>query len=251
VYNRLLKQRLNEVYARQKRFKKNFNYLKAESTSESTSRLTSSEDNDDSDDDSDDEEEATTTRTTGTNSGIEFGNNDEDDDDDDAEDGFSDNADMVVNKDETASMAVVPVKAATVVQQPRLATATLTTTSLSHGRLAALSSASRNSMATASAAKMSDVMPRSVSNSNSTVNSSSSSNAGTTAGLILTNGKKTTNITMSKELKKSLINELLNIVTFAKTQGKDYAKKIDTLKQEANDLNRKRVDLSEKDKMIK
>jgi hypothetical protein len=56
---------------------------------------------------------------------------------------------------------------------------------------------------------------------------------------------------MSKELKKSLINELLSIVTFAKSQGKDYAKKIDTLKQEANDLNKKRVDLSERDNIIK
>ena len=55
------------------------------------------------------------------------------------------------------------------------------------------------------------------------------------------------------ELKKSLISELLNIVSFAKSQhGKnDYGKKIDTIKQEAVDLNKKTIDLIEKDKLAR
>jgi hypothetical protein len=150
-----------------------------------------------------------------------------------------DSDEMVVNKDETASRASVS-----------SSSGSSKSTSSSLNKLAGLSSGSRSSAATsASSAKINDITSK-ISNSNNNNNNIYYIANNSSSGAV-SSGSKSKNVPMSKELKKSLINELLSIVSFAKSQGKDYAKKIDSLKQEATDLNKKRADLSERDKIIK
>ncbi len=236
-YNRLLKQKLNNVHASREKNLKNFKPSlvedRASSSSSSSSSSRSKSESQSENSNSDNEEES---------SNSENNDNEEVDTIDK----------MVVNKEETAA---------------RVATAPSSTTGAiksSHpsslNRLSGLSSASRtNAAATSSSARLSEL---SSSNSTSKRNSSNNNNkiysnsnningAGPSKNSTSNSSNSGKSVPMSKELKKSLINELLSIVTFAKSQGKDYAKKIDTLKQEANDLNKKRVDLSERDNIIK
>jgi hypothetical protein len=55
----------------------------------------------------------------------------------------------------------------------------------------------------------------------------------------------------NKEIRRSLVNDLLNILSFAKTFSTEYAKKVDHIQQEANDLNQKRIYLSQNDQKIR
>lgn len=63
--------------------------------------------------------------------------------------------------------------------------------------------------------------------------------------------------TSKKEAKKSLINDILSLVSFNSntkaviSSDQDYSKRIENLHQEVAVLNRKRIDLSKNDQKIK